>query len=158
LAAWLSGYRVKSFTASPNGGQVVLSDTNLFVALAPYCFPLYTILVVAVFLLIRWHSRLSAPPLWCAFAIGFTFAFHLALTWHALRQNQPDLRHGGTFLSLLLILFANGFVFVLLLKTLFPHWISFKAFLAQWTLNTVLLAEKMWEMASWAMRRGKGEV
>ncbi|MBI4397204.1 MAG: hypothetical protein HY548_08920 [Elusimicrobia bacterium] len=142
LAAFLSGYKVKSFSVRASGGEVVLSDTNVFVALAPYCFPLYTILVVSVFLVARHYSVFSVPPFWCAFTVGFTFAFHVALTAHALRQAQPDLRLVGSFLSLVLILFGNGIVLLLMTKALFPQWISLKQFAAAFAANVLFAFDK----------------
>ncbi len=132
LAAWASGYRVKSLRVSPKGGEVVTSDTNLFVALAPYCVPLYTLFVVLVYAAARGRAAPAAPPLWCAFGVGFTFAFHGSLTVHALRQRQPDLEHGGAFLSLVLILLSNCLALVFLLKLLYPAAVSLVFFGRRW--------------------------
>jgi len=132
LAAWVSGYRVRSLKVSSSGGEVVTSDTNLFVALAPYCVPLYTILAVALIILARPPVPSPSESMAGAFAIGFTFAFHAALTFHALRQNQPDLRPAGVLLSLVLILLSNGLVLVLLLKFLRPEAVSLAAFGRRW--------------------------
>lgn len=139
LAALLSGYRVKSLKVSARGGEVVTSDTNIFVALAPYCLPLYTLLVLAVFQLVRHYGRLDLPPPWLGFSVGFTLAFHAALTLHALRQRQPDLEHAGVLLSLVLILLSNCLVLVLVLKTLFPGWVSVRAFAGQWLSRCLLI-------------------
>src|SRR5438552_16436943 len=49
LWAWLFGGRVQRFKATPDGGHVVVSKTNFFIALAPYFFPLYAAIVVALF-------------------------------------------------------------------------------------------------------------
>jgi hypothetical protein len=146
LAAALSGYRVKSFTASGSGGHVVLSDTNAWVAIAPYCVPIYTLAVVAVAQIVRFHTDFSVSPPWCGFAVGFTFAFHAALTLHALRQRQPDLRVAGPFLSLVLILLANSLVVVLLMKALFPGWVSLRAFGAEFvqSLATIVRVAGLW--------------
>lgn len=132
LAAWLSGYRVRSLKVSSAGGEVVTSDTNLFVALAPYCIPLYTVLAAAVIVLARPPVPSPAQSMAGAFAVGFTFAFHAALTFHALRQNQPDLRQAGVLLSLVLILLSNGLILVLLLKFLRPEAVSLAAFGRRW--------------------------
>jgi hypothetical protein len=132
LAAWLSGYHVKSMKVSAKGGEVVTSDTNLFVALAPYCVPLYTVGIVLLYALVRAHGGPSVPPAWCGFGVGFTLTFHAALTAHALRQRQPDLDHGGAFLSWVVILLSNALALVLLLKLLFPQAVSLKDFAAGW--------------------------
>ncbi|MGQ0645592.1 MAG: hypothetical protein ACT4O3_08890 [Elusimicrobiota bacterium] len=149
LAAFATGLQVRSFRASPGGGEVLLSGTNVWVALAPYCVPLYTVLVLAVFQIVRWHAPGVGCPPWFGFAVGFTLAFHAALTLHALSQNQPDLRHAGAFFSLTLILLANGLSLVLVAKALFPSEVSLRVFASEF-LRSGLWA---WEMAARAAAR-----
>src|ERR1051325_5540169 len=50
LWTWLFGGRVKKFKASGSGGHVVVTKSNFLIALAPYFFPLYAVLVVLIFL------------------------------------------------------------------------------------------------------------
>src|SRR5437879_7448193 len=54
LWTWLLGGRVKKFKASSRGGHVVVSRSNFLVALAPYFFPLYAMLVVLLFVAGHW--------------------------------------------------------------------------------------------------------
>src|SRR5258706_4618064 len=49
LWTWAMGGRVKKFKASASGGHVVVTKTNFSIALGPHFFPLYALLVVAVF-------------------------------------------------------------------------------------------------------------
>ena len=49
LATWLSGGKVSSFRVSPKGGSVSTSKSNIFISLAPYFFPFYTIIVAFVY-------------------------------------------------------------------------------------------------------------
>jgi len=130
FAAWLSGYRVRSFSVSARGGAVVLSGSNVWVALAPYCIPLYTVFSVVILNLLSRSTRFGLSPSWGAFIIGFTFAFHGALTVYALRQHQPDLHTVGPFLSMVIILMANCLVFIFLLKIIFPSGVSLASFLS----------------------------
>jgi hypothetical protein len=141
LAAWLSGYRVKSFSASSRGGEVVLTGTNVWIALAPYCVPIYTLAVMLAFSIAKHAAGVTPPPFVWSFAIGATFAFHLALTVYALYQRQPDLRYAGTFLSMVLILLANAVVFVLVMKALFPIGISLRFFVAQTTGHLIVFLD-----------------
>jgi hypothetical protein len=113
--SFVFGGRTKSLQVSPVGGQVTLSKTNFFVALAPYFFPFYTTLLVPVFLM-------SAPkyqPL-ISLLIGFTLAFHLALTLHSLREHQSDLVETGVLFSISFIYFMNLLVLAGLLMMLAP--------------------------------------
>jgi len=91
LWAWLFGGRVKKLRVTSEGGHVVVTKSNFLVALAPYFFPLYAVLVVAVFLAGRlvwdWRSYL----VWFHVCLGTAYAFHLTLTWHILQTRQTDI-------------------------------------------------------------------
>ncbi|HRY28611.1 MAG TPA: hypothetical protein P5079_01090 [Elusimicrobiota bacterium] len=154
LAAWLSGFRVKSMKVSAKGGEVSLSDSNLLVALSPYCVPFYTLTALGLFEVSRRFVGFAVPPFWYAFTIGLTFSFHAALTGHALLQNQPDLRYAGTFFSLVLILFSNVLVFVLLLKILFPANVPLKPLAAHFVSATLIILDRLAQFAVWAGVKG----
>jgi len=142
VAAAFSGYKVKSLFVSDKGGEVRLSGSNVAVALAPYCVPLYAVAVLGLYALIRRYADLPSPPLWVGGGLGFTLAFHAALTAHALRQDQPDLRQGGRFFSLVLIALANALVLVLVAKALFPRAVSLAAYRDAWVLSALLLVDR----------------
>jgi len=113
--SFVFGGRTKSLQVSPVGGQVTLSKTNFFVALAPYFFPFYTSLLVPVYVM-------SAPkfqPL-VSLLLGFTLAFHIALTLHSLREHQSDLVETGVLFSVSFIYFMNLLVIAGLLMLLAP--------------------------------------
>src|SRR5438876_12395582 len=57
LASIAFGGQIHAFKVSEKGGSVSLSKTNFFVALAPYCIPIYTFFVF----LIYWVSRRFHP-------------------------------------------------------------------------------------------------
>ena len=62
LWTWLFGGQVKKMKVSSSGGHVIISKTNFLIALAPYFFPLYAVIVVGVFALghLIWNwQRLS---------------------------------------------------------------------------------------------------
>src|SRR5437867_12821117 len=46
---WFMGGRVSRFRVSSDGGHVVTSKANFWIALAPYFFPIYSILVIAIY-------------------------------------------------------------------------------------------------------------
>jgi len=83
---WLMGGRVKRFKASAKGGHVIVTKSNFLIALAPYFFPLYAALVVAVFvaghLIWNWH----AYTVWFHLLLGIPLlasrvGFLTALSW-----------------------------------------------------------------------------
>src|SRR6185436_2345571 len=49
LWVWLMGGRVSKFRVSGEGGHIVTNRTNFLIALAPYFFPLYSLLAIAVY-------------------------------------------------------------------------------------------------------------
>jgi hypothetical protein len=107
LWVWLMGGRVSRFRVSRDGGHVVTSKANFWIALAPYFFPLYSILVIAIygalslFMNVQPYGRL----LYCV--IGITWAFHFTFTCWMIPKNQTDLSDQGTFFSLVVIYFMN---------------------------------------------------
>src|SRR5258708_2685433 len=62
LWVWLSGGQVKKMKLTSKGGHVVISKTNFIIALAPYFFPLYAVIVIGLFalgnLFWNWHPYL----------------------------------------------------------------------------------------------------
>ncbi len=54
LWTWIFCGRVKKMKVSSEGGHVVISKTNFVIALAPYFFPFYAALVIAVFVVGHW--------------------------------------------------------------------------------------------------------
>lgn len=106
LWGWVMGARVSRFRVGPRGGSVTLSKSNFLITLAPYFFPLYTILVVAAYgLLALWYDLRAYEPLWLGL-VGLTWSFHLTFTITTLRQHQPDIRiHGRLFSYAFIYLF-----------------------------------------------------
>ncbi len=104
---WLFGGRVKKMKVTSEGGHVITSKTNFLVALAPYFFPLYAALVVAVFaighLILGWKNDL----VWFHLIVGAAYAFHVTLTWHVLKTRQSDITSQGWLFSAVIIFLGN---------------------------------------------------
>lgn len=111
--SWLFGGRVKKFKATSQGGEVVVTKSNFLVALAPYFFPLYVVLVVLVFVtghLIWGWAR------WTPFfhiLLGAAYAFHITLTWEILKTEQSDITGQGYLFSGAVIWLGNMLVLLL---------------------------------------------
>jgi len=107
LSAWLQGGRVKRFKASSDGGHVIVTRSNFAVALAPYFFPVYAILVVAGFvtghLIWNWRHYL----VWFHLLLGAAYSFHVTLTWHILKHEQTDITEQGYIFSAVIIFLGN---------------------------------------------------
>ena len=107
LWTWLFGGEVKKIKVTSKGGHVVISKTNFVIALAPYFFPLYIVLIVGVFalgnLIWNWHGYLVRFHL----CVGAAYAFHLTLTFHVLQTQQSDITGQGYLFSAVVIFLGN---------------------------------------------------
>jgi len=107
LWTWLFGGRVKKFKASADGGHVVVSKSNFVIVLAPYFFPLYAALVVAVFALGHVAFGWSRHLAWFHLFLGAAYSFHVTLTAHILKTRQTDITSQGWLFSLVIIFLGN---------------------------------------------------
>jgi hypothetical protein len=142
LAAVMMGGKVSSLEASDKGGTTVVNKSHVIISLAPYVFPFYTVVTVLFFLVAAEPHRIYFIAL-----IGFTYAFHLALTVYSLSHHQPDLQEGGVVFSLIFILTGNLVIFLLLICLICPKVLPWSlAFheTSQWVFS---LAQSFWVMA-----------
>jgi hypothetical protein len=107
LWVWLFGGTVKKLKATSRGGHVIVSKTNFLIALAPYFFPLYAVIVVAVFatghLIWNWNHYL----VWFHLLVGAAYAFHVTLTGRVLKTRQTDITEQGYLFSAVIIFLGN---------------------------------------------------
>jgi hypothetical protein len=107
---WLFGGKVKKIKVRSSGGHVITDTTNFLIALAPYFFPLYAIIVVAFFaigqLIWDWHHYLA----WFHLLVGAAYAFHVTLTLHILKTQQSDITSQGYLFSAVVIYLGNVIV------------------------------------------------
>jgi len=121
LAGVLSGAKIKKFKVSQNSGSVVLTKDNVWITLAPYFFPLYAFIIIAVYVMLGYLVNIKLFYSYFLFAAGFSIAFHIALTIYALGIEQPDLKVYGVFFSYVIIIAVNIAVFSLLFVLVFPE-------------------------------------
>jgi hypothetical protein len=107
LWAWLFGGRVKKMKVTSAGGHVVVSKTNFLIVLAPYFFPLYAVLVILAFAVGHWIWDWRGYFVWFHLAIGAAYAFHVTLTWQALKTRQTDITSQGYLFSAVIIFLGN---------------------------------------------------
>jgi hypothetical protein len=110
---WLFGGRVKRLKATSHGGHVIITRNNFVIALAPYFFPLYAVLVVVIFLLghlfWNWQHGLAFFHLF----LGGAYAFHVTLTCHVLQTRQTDITQQGYLFSAVVVYLGNVLVLLL---------------------------------------------
>lgn len=107
LWAWLFGGQVKRLKVTSKGGHVIVTKTNFLIALAPYFFPLYAAMVVAIFvvghLIWNWQGLL----VWFHLFLGAAYAFHVTLTVYILQHRQTDITEHGYLFSWVIIFIGN---------------------------------------------------
>lgn len=108
-AVWglIMGARVSKLKVGREGGSVTLSRTNIWITLAPYFFPFYTMIVVLVYSLASLFVDLTRFEPWWIGLIGGTWGFHVTFTVSSLLQRQPDIQQYGYILSYALIYILN---------------------------------------------------
>lgn len=121
LWTWLLGGRVTKFKASANGGHVVVTKNNFLIALAPYFFPLYAVLLMAAFAIGQSFWNWQRYIVWFHLLLGAAYAFHVTLTWHILRSSQSDITDQGYLFSAVVIFLGNAGVLLLGIPLLTAH-------------------------------------
>lgn len=139
LWTWLFGGRVKKMKISSKGGHVIISKTNFVIALAPYFFPLYAVLVVGIYAI--GCQFWNWPLVWFHLAVGAAYAFHLTLTFHVLQTRQSDITSQGYLFSGVVVFLGNVSVLLLGiplltarvgLLTVLSWWAESTAMILQW--------------------------
>ncbi|MEW6203519.1 MAG: M50 family metallopeptidase [bacterium] len=111
LWSMLFGGKIDEMYISRNrGGFTRYSRGNFLVTLAPYFFPLYTLIFLALSFIAK--DKYGAP---FVFLCGVSTSFHILLTVYSIKIGQPDLRKEGLAFSLSFILLMN----ILILGTVF---------------------------------------
>jgi hypothetical protein len=110
--AWATFHRVVGFSAMRGGGHVrYIGRGNWLIAIAPYFFPLFTLLVIGVLTLL--------PPRQLAIGaavLGASVAHHIMSTWSETHRHQTDLREVGWLWSWLFLPSVNAFVLGIVLS------------------------------------------
>ncbi len=110
--SWGFGGKLKKFSASSRGGYVVVTKSNSLVALAPYFFPIYAMIVVLVFAPMNafWPQPKLVPVF--HLLLGVAYAFHVTWTWEIVRTDQSDITSQGYVFSAVIILLGNLLILV----------------------------------------------
>lgn len=131
LMVKIMGGRVSGFSIGRDGGYIVSSKINTWIALAPYFVPIYSVFVILIYGFVsalfdlQPHAELATGLLYGL--LGFTWCFHATFTLSMIPRGQTDLAYGGTFFSLTVIYLMNLLVLSLLLILATPY-VSFASF------------------------------
>lgn len=107
LAAKFFRRATSEFHAGKDGGSVQVESPNIWIALAPYVIPIYTLIWLVVVAVGRIWFRPPWLPTFACLGVGFTYAHHVVLNVLALSKGQKDLTLFGPVLSLALVIAAN---------------------------------------------------
>jgi len=128
---YLCGGKISEFKVTRQGGHVVTNKTNILIALSPYFVPFWSVVILAISLLLECFFTIPYHKEALYLLIGASWTFHLCWTLWMIPRDQPDLKENGTFFSLTIIYLAN----VLLLATMLclaPNGFSFPNYCYQW--------------------------
>lgn len=107
LWAWLLGINASQLRVSSKGGSVRVAENHFLISLAPYFFPIYTLLVLLLrFTINMFYDTTLYEPFWFG-CFGLTWAFHITFTFSMLKQRQPDIQHEGRLFSYVVIILFN---------------------------------------------------
>ncbi len=118
LAAWFSGARVSRLRVRADGGSVDVSRTSVWIALAPYLIPFYSLLLLVAHAVAQLFWDPAAWIGFLPFGLGLTWSFHLTFTIYALSLGQSDIAPYGALGAYPLILFGNLLLLALALVSL----------------------------------------
>lgn len=122
-ALWvlLMGGRVSRFRVGREGGHIVTNRNNFLIALAPYFFPIYSILAIAAYGVLSIFYDVQPYGRLLYAVIGATWAFHFTFTCWMIPKNQSDLKDQGTFFSLVVIYLMNLLLLSVMLVVASPQ-------------------------------------
>jgi hypothetical protein len=108
-ALWvlIMGGRVSQFRVGREGGHIVTDRNNFWIALTPYFFPLYSLIVIALYGILGLFFSVQPYGRLLYGLIGATWAFHFTFTCWMIPKKQTDLTDHGTFFSLVVIYLMN---------------------------------------------------
>jgi len=107
LWAWLFGGQVKKMKVTSRGGHVIITKTNFLITLAPYFFPLYAFIIIAIFAAGHWFWGWQRFFVYFDLLLGASYAFHVSLTFHTLQTRQSDITSQGYLFSGVVIFLGN---------------------------------------------------
>jgi len=107
LWTWLFGGQVKKMKVRSSGGHVVISKSNFVIALAPYFFPLYAVIVILLFAIGHWIWNWHGYLVYFHILVGAAYAFHVTLTVEVLQTSQSDITSQGWLFSGVVIFLGN---------------------------------------------------
>jgi hypothetical protein len=149
---WMWGGRVSRFEVSRDGGYILTDTHNFWIALAPYFYPLYSLVVIIIYGVASLFYDVARVPdtllfmtplQWLFLFLGASWAFHLSFTIWMIPKGQSDLSYHGNFFSLVIIYLMNVLILAVFLIVASPE-ISFASFGRELLENTENFSAAIW--------------
>jgi len=112
MFAWMQGVKVLSFELHAGGGRIEVERTNWLITLAPYFFPIYSLGILLLHLLIAQFTDIAGLTRFWMLMLGLSWAFHVTFTAQMLTMRQSDIEREGWFFSMVVIGLFNLLVVV----------------------------------------------
>jgi hypothetical protein len=151
LWTWLFGGKVKKLKVTAAGGHVLISKSNFVIALAPYFFPLYAVLVITAFAICQLLWRGHGYLVYFHLILGAAYAFHVTLTLHVLQTRQSDITSQGWLFSGVVIFLGNVCVLLLGIPLLTAR-VGLLNALGWWFESTGWCIENLGKFLHWLQR------
>ena len=140
MFVYVCGGRISAIHFSTEGGYVMTNKSNILIALSPYFVPFWSAVLISLHSFISLWATIPAGGLILTGLLGFTWTFHIVWTIWMIPKDQPDLKENGTFLSLMLTIFANLILFSLILCVTSRE-VQLLSFAFEWWNNCLDLVE-----------------
>lgn len=140
LFALLFFKKVHSLSAKREvGGEVKLSGGNFVISLAPYFFPLFTVVIILI-------KPFIIPTYQWVFngLIGFTLMFHLNHLFREFHPSQPDINRTGIIFSFIVVTFFNLFFLGLVIVALNGSWLDMRSYVAEGATQSIVYLREGW--------------
>jgi hypothetical protein len=133
---WMWGGKVSAFEVTRDGGYILTDTHNFWIALAPYFYPLYSLVIIVAYGAASLFYDVARVPdtllfmtplQWLFLLLGASWAFHLSFTMWMIPKGQTDLSYHGNFFSLVVIYLMNVLILAVFLIVAAPE-ISFSSF------------------------------
>lgn len=125
ISAYICGGKVKKLRIGSSYGSVNVDKVNTFIALSPYFVPFYSLIVMIIWILVKYLFKLNVPIEILTFLLGFTIMFHIVLTLYAIYIGQQDFKISGWLFSIVLIFIINCLILISIFLILFPSKLNF---------------------------------
>lgn len=158
--AWLCGGFVADFKVGREGGHILTNKANFWVTLAPYFYPVYSLMLMVVFCVARlfydfsedWTAYWVTPLQGLMLLLGASWSFHFSFTIWMICRGQSDLRMHGNFFSIVLIYIMNVVLLALHLVLALPK-SGFRLFGLELLRHTENFSEAVWSLVVELVRR-----